>query len=262
MSIASETPSTNDPWDVVFDSLVEFRSIYGHFRIPRCYYAHNGIKLCQWLLEQRILSKNQRLDPKKKSRLVAVGVNLKSPELEPHSTEHQDDDDDDDLWNHMYEGLVEFQKTLGHLKVPTGCDYYGFSLYDWVKEQRARYTKDLHNRASWQDKIDRLQLLGFELDTGSSGRRREQASEETTASSGPASCDVSTESPGNGGHDRSTWSLHFRELKRYKDIHGHLKLPKNYHSGGRNLYEWLKKQRHFFACTLILKICRSSIGDA
>jgi hypothetical protein len=61
----------------------------------------------------------------------------------------------EEQWNRMYEGLTEFARRAGHVRVPPGEDQDGRSLSVWVQNQkRSRQTG--HLRSEWAARLEVL----------------------------------------------------------------------------------------------------------
>ena len=66
----------------------------------------------------------------------------------------------DDLWNRMYQGLVQFYKKHHHFRVPQKLDVNGNSLSQWVYVQRNMF----RNKILSPERIAKLRAIGFDFD--------------------------------------------------------------------------------------------------
>jgi hypothetical protein len=136
----------------MFKGLIELKTTLGHVEVPKgCEFL--GVSLYDWAKEQRKRYKDSRRRRHawrtKIKRLRELGFDLTSSEKRKSSGTHafgftKSIADNEEHWSMMLEGRKEYQKMTGNLDVPPGCEFHGFSLYDWVRKQKHRYRSTLH----------------------------------------------------------------------------------------------------------------------
>ena len=177
-----------DMWDASFAELVEFQRKNGHCNIP----CRKELQtLHSWVKLQRRRCKETQVNLKPLSQrqidlLNSIGFIWAQEEK----------------WNDKYERLKGYQLEHGHCDVPKAYNQ-DQELGMWVQYQRSKY----QNNELLQDRIERLEKIGF------SWRTRERADER--------------------------WQASYEELLAYYHENGHTLVPSN--SGP--LGTWVRRQR-------------------
>ena len=129
-------------WEEHFAMLQDFKSKFGHCRVPREYKANS--KLANWVAVQRRIHANGKLLSERTTRLEALGF-----AWDPMA----------DDWEESFVKLKDFQSKFGH------CRVFRFykddpKLGTWVSHQRVYFAKG----KLISDRIARLESIGFEWD--------------------------------------------------------------------------------------------------
>jgi len=135
------------PWEVMFQQLVEFKEVHGHCNVPNKYTENYA--LGKWVQHQREAYKKDKLNKKRIIRLKEIGfIWSLSESKKPQS------------WGDRFQQLVEFKEVHGHCNVPQK-DPKSRQLGSWVSNQRR------HKKAGVldQDKIIKLNKVGFVWDS-------------------------------------------------------------------------------------------------
>lgn len=116
-----------------------------------------------------------------------------------------DDAKQDDLWERRLRELLEWKKTLGHLRIGKAHPGDATPLEVWIFKQRR-----LHKRGQLDPaREEKLEAVGFEWDVRA-----------------------------------AQWQLMFERLEGYTRAHGHCSPPRRY-SGDDQLAVWVQNQRIF-----------------
>ncbi|MEB2690595.1 DEAD/DEAH box helicase [Chlamydia suis] len=158
-------------WEENFLELQRFREEYGHCKVPTRY--PQNPRLASWVSHQRADFKEGKLSEDKIARLEEIGFVW---------------DVTEEAWEKNFLELKRFQEEHGHCKVPHRYPQNP-QLAVWVKTQR----KDFNGGKLSEDKIARLEEIGFVW------RVLEEA-----------------------------WEENFLELQRFREEHGHCKVPNRY----------------------------------
>jgi hypothetical protein len=108
------------PWEQMFSLLERFKKCEGHCDVPPGE-TEDGINLRRWMVNQRQLKKNGKLDPDREKRLEEIGFEWVLTLA---------------TWDEMYALLKQFKKREGHYKVPKFHREGRADLGRWVKSQR------------------------------------------------------------------------------------------------------------------------------
>ena len=233
-------------------ALLKFKDVHGHYNIPE-----NHPTLGQWMVKQKKAAKKFATDKDcspyfelKIEELKSLGVIVKDPSLVPSSASKKDNntsskspasftvkalsnesfaaqsytpsEEDEQKWNSFYSDLVEYKKVNGHCDVPPSAHT---PLSYWVTKQHAEYQKikeannsntDGSSVVSSKLTLSRLQRL---VDLGFVFRHLTKT---------------------------FTWDERMEQLRKYKEEHGHVRVPKSHSELGvfvnRQRYEWSKWQ--------------------
>jgi hypothetical protein len=109
-------------WEEKYLLLKQFQHREGHCSVPRSY-TEDGVKLGQWVNDQRSLKKKGKIDPDREKRLKEI--NFEWVLVLPSAT-----------WDEMYARLKQFKKREGHCNVPQSHAEDGANLGAWVSKQR------------------------------------------------------------------------------------------------------------------------------
>ena len=132
-------------WERKFQQLVEFKKAHGHTNVPQISPAYPG--LGTWVNNQRTAKRNNRpIMVEREKRLEEIGFLWRL--IEP------------DVWERMFERLLEFKKVHGHCNVPQK-DGINRKLGRWVNVQRMFYTQ---GRIT-SERRARLEEVGFVWNT-------------------------------------------------------------------------------------------------
>ncbi|MDY4960476.1 MAG: Helicase associated domain protein, partial [Chlamydia suis] len=178
----------SDGWYEQFGALLDFREEHGHCKVPARY--PKSPQLSVWVSTQRYAFKEGKLSEDRIARLEELGFVWDVFEEE---------------WEKNFLELKRFQEEHGHCKVPEGYPQNP-QLASWVSKQRQDFKKGKLS----EDRIARLEELGFVWDV---------LEEE--------------------------WEENFLELKRFREEHGHCKVPQRYPQNP-DLGTWVSVQRRCF----------------
>ena len=123
--------------------LASYKEKHGHASPPL------GTPLGRWVITQRRLRREGRMDGEKEAQLERLGF----------TCEHPFDAVDADDWDDMRERLAEFQAKNGHANVKKKYDADP-ALGFWCNEQRVAFRE----RRLDEHQIDSLHSLGFDFD--------------------------------------------------------------------------------------------------
>ncbi|MDY8021212.1 Helicase associated domain protein [Paenibacillus polymyxa] len=149
----------NDLWDLNFNILSKYKSIYGDCDVVN-HYEMDGVKLGKWVNTQRLAYRKNKLSLSRVDKLNSVGF--------------QWDIKDKDLWDNNYSLLLIYKKKYGHCNVPFKYEVNGIKLGIWVNTQRQSYK----NIKLSQEKINQFNSIGFQWSI--KPRKREQAKTKTS----------------------------------------------------------------------------------
>lgn len=129
-------------WNVSFDKLVEFKSRYGHCRVPVGWKEDPA--LGRWVAKQRLFRSKGILRSDREARLNS----LQSPWLDSSITTF------DGKWDALFQKLVEFKSRYGHCRVPLNGQE-DMSLGRWIANQRVFKAQE-KLRSDREAKLDEL----------------------------------------------------------------------------------------------------------
>uniref|UniRef100_UPI0009B050FF DEAD/DEAH box helicase n=1 Tax=Chlamydia suis TaxID=83559 RepID=UPI0009B050FF len=172
-------------WEENFLELKRFREEHGHCNVPSVYLQNPSLGV--WVSDQREKIKKGKLAEDKIARLEEMGFVW---------------DVLKEAWEENFLELQRFQEEHGHCKVPQRY-LQNPDLGFWVCRQRRRFKKG----KLAEDRVARLEELGFVWDV---------LEEE--------------------------WEENFLELKRFREEHGHCKVPQRYPQNPQ-LASWVSDQR-------------------
>lgn len=181
-------PKTTD-WKRSFDELKNFKERFGHTRVPQS--TSDFSKLATWVRTQRRFYLTNRISQNRINALESIGF-----DWDPFAYD----------WEIHFDELKEFQRENGHCIVPRSYNA-GHKLGRWVGKQRMNFA----NKTLSQDRIDRLNALGFVWDPQS-----------------------------------HTWEQNYESLKCFKEVHGHCRVPFS-NNKGKKLCFWIRNQRSFYS---------------
>ncbi|MDD6309771.1 MAG: helicase associated domain-containing protein, partial [Chlamydia suis] len=175
-------------WKENFLELQRFREEHGHCKVPQRY--PQNPRLASWVSRRRRDFKEGKLAEDKIARLEEIGFVWRVLE---------------EAWEENFLELQRFQEEHGHFKVPVGYPQNP-QLASWVSHQRA----DFKEGKLAEDKVARLEELGFVWDIL-----------------------------------KEVWEENFLELQRFREEHGHCKVPEGYPQNPQ-LASWVSTQRYAF----------------
>ncbi len=130
-------------WDTMFSALHTYQKKHGHTDVPQKDAEHRALGI--WVSEQRKAHHRNRLGEERTERLCSIGFSF-----DPKS----------DLWEEMYQALLNFQKIHGHCRVPFEYDDNP-GLSRWVRSQRERFV----DGSLSDDRVEKLSKLDFTWNT-------------------------------------------------------------------------------------------------
>lgn len=231
-------------WNEKIELLRAHKQEFGHCRV-HFHYERNGVKLGHWVHHQRKYykhfvegkDKGAFITQARIDQLNAMGFewNRKSKkvaDLPPSKATSSTKVSNEQAWEHKFELLKAFHREHGHFRVPTGfvlkTPNGTIKLGEWVSNQR-RFKKNhlagkTLNAAITQDRIDRLDSIGFEW----SGRNTVARAR---ADNTPAD---------------DKWEQKFELLRAFRAQHGHCRVPQRLVVDGVKLGNWVRDNRNFY----------------
>eukprot|EP00526_Cylindrotheca_closterium_P003732 CAMPEP_0113639520 /NCGR_PEP_ID=MMETSP0017_2-20120614/20731_1 /TAXON_ID=2856 /ORGANISM="Cylindrotheca closterium" /LENGTH=1249 /DNA_ID=CAMNT_0000550735 /DNA_START=34 /DNA_END=3783 /DNA_ORIENTATION=- /assembly_acc=CAM_ASM_000147 len=204
-------------WNQRMQELQKFKDEHGHFRVPSNTEAYNS--LFHWLhnnhhhyikLQKGV--KSPRLTSERISQLKAIGFDFNEQRTGPNR--------DDVRWMQRVQELQKFKEDHGHFKVPGNIEAYK-PLHFWVTNNQSHYNRLQKGEKSprlTSERISKLTEIGFDFNQRGGGENLgEQA--------GP-----------DGDDDR--WNQRVQELQKFKEEHGHFKVPANVEAY-KGLISWM-----------------------
>ena len=136
--------STTSSWEEAFGELAAYKATHGHCNVPQLFITENGMKLGQWVINQR--TRKTSLSADRIQRLENLGFVWDSNEA---------------AWEKGFTQLVAYKATYGDCNVPVKfVTENGMKLGQWVDRQRQFYK----NGKLSADRIQRLEALDFVWD--------------------------------------------------------------------------------------------------
>lgn len=130
-------------WDEYFGAVRAWAYLHGHPNMPQDAVSPGGLKIGQWIREQRRHRRNDRLSPERVTALDELGMIW---------------DVIDELWQSAFEHARKFHAEHGHLDIPqaTLADD-GYRLGVWIGWQRRAYQAGKLD----SDRVEALDELGM-----------------------------------------------------------------------------------------------------
>jgi hypothetical protein len=119
-------------WDASYQKLVEFKSRFGHCRVPAIWREDPPLGI--WVMNQRRLQLEGKLKPDRKTKLKGIQFSW-TGNARKHLSETYDA-----KWDASYQKLVEFKSRFGHCEVPSRWKEDP-ALGRWVAHQRLSQSK-------------------------------------------------------------------------------------------------------------------------
>ncbi|WP_299465328.1 helicase associated domain-containing protein [uncultured Microscilla sp.] len=238
-----------------------FKNKYGHADVPHSWIEDP--RLAKWVGAQRGHYKKGELSARKVKQLEAIGF---SWVLQVQTVLS---------WEARYEQLLEFKTKYGHCNVATSDIEEWSGLVNWVKEQRRKYKENILS----PDQITQLEKVGFVWsvleDVWMKSYEELCVYKEAQGHCFPSLKDPSTKSLGlwirtqrlmkvsllphrlellnkigfdwqqEAGRAKEKWMVKYKELKGYKNKHGHFIIPQSDRSL-KSLRMWFFGQRSRF----------------
>ncbi|WP_082192338.1 DEAD/DEAH box helicase [Chlamydia suis] len=246
---------TEEAWEKNFLELKRFQEGHGHCKVPNRYPQNPFLGV--WVCDQRERFKKGKLAEDRIARLEEIGFVW---------------DVTEEAWEENFLELKRFREEYGHCKVPVGYPQ-NLSLGVWVSNQRVVFKKGKLS----EDKIARLKELGFVWDVFEEvweknflelKRFQEEHGHCKVPERYPQNPDlgswVSNQrvdfKKGDLSEDRivrleelgfvwyvleEEWEKNFLELQRFREEHGHCKVPASYPQNPQ-LASWVSTQRADF----------------
>ena len=129
-------------WDDMYSLLLAYRDREGHCMVPQRH-EEGGLKLGQWLANQRAFKKTGRLPINQKERLENAGMiwNLGARR-----------------WDTMFDLLLKFKQREGHCVVPYGHQEDGLKLGVWINNQKT-FCKEGKMDADCRKRLDEAGMV-------------------------------------------------------------------------------------------------------
>jgi superfamily II DNA or RNA helicase len=196
-------------WLERFEELKFYKTEYNTFLIAKDFPQYDHLK--KWLTEQKRLFKSNTLPKEKIDKLNELGYSFNlnyqgkkfTYEVNPSLKEErsQKKNSRQTTWESTYLELLNFKVKYGHCQVLRSFE--DKTLANFVSRQRFLFKKGNLE----PDKIEKLQILGFEFETKTS----------------------------------SSWESKYSELKEFFDKNGHSNYKKK--DGNPSIYNWILGQR-------------------
>eukprot|EP00526_Cylindrotheca_closterium_P002845 CAMPEP_0113656942 /NCGR_PEP_ID=MMETSP0017_2-20120614/30733_1 /TAXON_ID=2856 /ORGANISM="Cylindrotheca closterium" /LENGTH=982 /DNA_ID=CAMNT_0000570739 /DNA_START=80 /DNA_END=3028 /DNA_ORIENTATION=- /assembly_acc=CAM_ASM_000147 len=211
-------------WNQRVQELQKFKEKHGHFKVPanaeEYKYLYSWVRNNQHhynMLEKG--EKSSRLTSERISQLAAIGF-----EFNGRCRKHSGPDLDGVRWNQRVEELRKFKEKHGHFNIPSNTEAY-ISLLHWVKNNQHHYNmleKGEKSSRLTSERISQLAAIGFDFN--------ERCSKHS----------------GSGPHlDNVRWNQMVQELQKFKEEHGHFKVPADVEAY-KTLYSWVtNNQSHY-----------------
>ena len=191
--------------------LFKFKEEHGHYNVPP------SNELYKWIEKQRVAAKKfSRGDDApyfdmRLKELMALGVHS-SPEQDPVQMDATDElaYEHDQNWDVYFNQILRFKQENGHCHIPKSANK---DLHAWVQRQHLEYQKIADGKPNHHtlERIQKLTDIGFVFE------KRKQSVK---------------------------WEERIMQLKRYKEKHGHMRVPKSNAELGvfvnRQRYEYTK----------------------
>lgn len=131
----------SEQWNKMYSLLEEFKGEYGHIRVP---YNINGKYkgLRWWINSQRYYYKNYSIETDRIRKLNEIGFIW---------------DLNDQIWQDMYELLVEYKEKYDLTLVSKNSDPKYYPLIDWSIKQKVAFMDGTLD----ENKVDKLKLVNF-----------------------------------------------------------------------------------------------------
>jgi len=161
------------PWDTRIDQLDHYKSKNGHLNIPSVYRGLDG--LAQW-------ASNMRAFYRMRKRGEKLPHPVSSEQFEQLTNMGFDWNIDKaagirrTAWEERYNQLLAFKAIKGHTRVPQ-LWRDNPQLANWVNDQRRQYmyrNRGIKKHALTDDRIEKLESVGFEWKVLNSGRRKDR----------------------------------------------------------------------------------------
>ncbi|EJK69804.1 hypothetical protein THAOC_08901 [Thalassiosira oceanica] len=140
----------NVPWKTRFKELVQYKAKHGDCNIPQ-----SQLKLGSWVRNQREVYKKNKLSPDRVDRLNGIGFKWALKEAVATVP-----------WETRFDELVQYKAKHDNCNVPQRQGHLG----RWVNTQR-----DLPENKLSQDRIDRLNDIGFDWTPGKGRPKKRKA---------------------------------------------------------------------------------------
>ena len=204
---AAAASSKGSLWNRRFDELTAYKAAYGDCLVPESYIHEEELPLGKWVVRQRELYADGKLDAGQILQLKSVGFKFESK----WSVKNYSGDKE---WNKQFDALMRYKDRVGHAKVPLNFPY-GETLGQWAARQKKAYEDDTLD--SVQHKLLET-VAGFEFEPG----------------------EPNTFIP-------PEWRRGYDSLKMYKELMGDVEVTTGYtvtdEAGDLNLEAWLANQR-------------------
>lgn len=130
-------------WDDYYAEYLKYVEKYNDARPPRKYITDNGLWLGRWLMRQREIHAEGKLEKSRIDQLEAAGISWES-----------ESDENFSRWVHL---LREYKNRYGHCRVPSKYTSGGKALGNWCHSVRKQY----RNGRLPEERIEILNQIGF-----------------------------------------------------------------------------------------------------
>jgi hypothetical protein len=194
----NDTSKGDEKWLESYNKLVDFSKEHKHCIVPNFYKKDKS--LGRWVSKQRTGHAKEILPEHQKELLDELGFVWRIDKADADASLSQR------AWDELFERLVEFKQTYGHVNVHRNFTKWGLGI--WVSIQRTQ------GRKGRLDPRRSERLLGIGLNWGMDFDQR--------------------------------WNENFEKLKAFKKKYGHVRVAKTSPNvDDRQLAHWVRNQREF-----------------
>lgn len=142
----NDDEDSNDPWQIKFNELRQYRIINGNCSVPKSSNKH----LVFWIWAQKKAHKNKKLSQDRVTKLESLGLNWGKSYPDPVA------------WETGFDELSKLKRAMGHCNVPVSQTSPS-QLAKWVSWQRNEYKRFQKGRDSLLtlEQIQQLNEIGF-----------------------------------------------------------------------------------------------------
>ncbi len=135
-------------WDQKFAEAEEYYEQHNNLNIPASYVTSSGLKLGDWIANQREAKQNGTLNSARRKKLESIGMVWNAAR--------------EISWDTRYEMAKSFFKKNGHLELPGDYIENGIWLNKWLNDQRNIYNGKVKGKTLTKDQIEKLEKIGMD----------------------------------------------------------------------------------------------------